>query len=246
MRVPLAIVSVALRRSLGGKRPFLALLTAVPLIRLLAAGEEPAFTVFHESMAFLMILVHPIICLVLGAATLGDDKRHETLSILITKPIRRGVIVAAKMSGSVVATLILMAPASLVLIAFSGGSAERWDTAAPLAVLLLLNTIGYVGIFAPLGYVFARAVFAGLAYILIWEASISFVEGLAPASIWRIGMSAYVSMVDGVPADVSEILGSVAPGAGGAAAKAVAVAAAGGLMLTAMLMRRDLAGSTAG
>ncbi len=139
------------------------------------------------------------------------------------------VCVALSGISAVLAALALMA------------TGDASGVIGPLLLAVALNTAGYSAIFVPLGYVTDRAVLVGLGFLFIWESGLaSAVAALTPFSVSRIGLSAYTALVEGAEALLEEPLGSVAPGAGGALAKALVLAALGVIVTSYLLKRRDL------
>ncbi len=248
MSALLAIVRVTIRQLLGGKRVWvLGILGLLPALVMLLAGrtmsDDRAFDFFHEApFAVLIVVVIPITSLVLGAASLGDERRQDTLSFLALRPIPRWRITAAKIVAAAIAAFLITGSAAALDGAMLGITAGEWSPMVPIITAAAINTVGYVAVFAVLGYLTERAVLIGLGYVLIWENGITFASaGLAPASIWRIGVSAYAALVPrslGVFGD--DLLGSVQPGTGGAAAKAIGLTVLGVVALAQLLRRRDL------
>ncbi len=67
------------------------------------------------------------------------------------------------------------------------------------------------------------------------------VDGAAASSIWRIGLTAYADLNDGLPRGVDDLLANLAPGVGGALAKALVLAAVSIGVTTWLLRKRDMA-----
>ncbi len=104
-----------------------------------------------------------------------------------------------------------------------------WGTLGPLLLAVALTSLSYVSVFLVLGYLTQRAVLIGLVYAFIWESGMTTaVTSLATVSLMRIGLSAYAGLVPTSRVYLDDLLGAVQPGAGGAVAKAVVIAAAGG------------------
>jgi ABC-2 type transport system permease protein len=243
-----AIVRSTVRQLLGGRRTIvLSLLTLLPaVVTLIVVGsvtESVSLRRFHDvTMPLVFILVLPIVALVLGAGALGDERRDHTLTVLVLRPVRREAIVGAKLVAAWLATMALMGPGAIAAGAALGVSGGGWDVLMPLLIGVALSALGYVAVFLILGYVTPRAVLIGLLYVFLWENALSFaVEGLATLSLFRLGITAYSAFVDIAPVYLSDVLGSLQPGALGAAAKAIGV----GVIMTMsgawLLRRRDIA-----
>ena len=246
-----AIIRVTLHQLLGGKRVWaLAALAALPAVVAFFGSRrktpDAAFEFLHDaSMAIMLLLVLPIVSLILGAAALGDERRHDTLSFLALRPMRRAMITTAKVVAAWLASFLVAGSGAVLLGIIGGMRAERWDMIWPLLLMAAINTLGYAAVFVALGYVTERAVLIGLGFLLIWETAIaSAIDGLTSASIFRIGLSAYVGIVHDSFRYLDEPLGAVTPGAGGAVVKVAVLALAGVFLTASLLRRRDLAAAS--
>ncbi len=242
-----AIYRAGLRQLISGKRVWgLLALATLPAVVTYLGGRNftasRAFDFFHEAPLFMtVIIVIPVVCLIIGSAALGEERRGNTLSFLVLRPIRRVMITAAKLAAAWSVSFGIVAAGwivNIVALAISGGGASPL---VPGLFLIALNTLLYCGVFVALGYITDRAVFIGLAYVFVWENGLAgFIEALSPLSIWRVGMSAYIAMVDGLPSEILDVLGSVQPGAFGAFAKTAVVAALFSSFTAGLLRARDV------
>lgn len=249
MRAFSAVTKLTLRQLLGGKRLLgLGLLALVPtVIMWLASANLTGSAVvnrFHDApFAVIFLIVVPVVSLILGSAPLGDDRRDGTLSFLMLRPLPRSLIVAAKLFAAWLASTLVVGTAGALAASVVGLRVGDWSFVAPTIAAIAVACLGYVSVFLLLGYFTSRAVLIGLVYVFIWENGISLAAAsLANVSLLRIGLSAYVGLVpeaENYGLD-REILGAVAPGAGGAAAKALVVALIVVLFTARMLRRRDL------
>ncbi len=207
--------------------------------------DARAYDLFHEGpMLLLFAFVTPVVTLMAAAAAFGDERSGHTLSFLTVRPLPRWQIAAAKAAAAWMAAFAVAgaggAALALTLLVGQGDASSL----GPLLLALALNVAVYVAIFVPLGLVMRRAVLAGLAFVLIWELSLSIaISGLATFSVTRIGLSAYAGLLDEARRvlEAEGALGVVTAGAGGAVAKAVVLAALGIAVTTQLLRRRDLA-----
>lgn len=226
-----------------GRVFWLVLLASVPGLIIAVVGIDMATTDLAEALVAIMMSVgftYAIAALILTVSTLGDEREAGTLPYIYMRPIARvsiaissviaGILAAATIAvggwiSSVLAGLLHGAPMSLL---------------APGAALLLSAAIGYAAIFVPVGYLFSRSVLVGLGYVILVELALSgLVSGLAQLSIWRIAGSIYVDLIGASGTDVGVVLGPVAPGLGGGAAKLAVVLLAGTALLSWALRRRD-------
>ncbi|NIU22304.1 MAG: ABC transporter permease subunit, partial [Actinobacteria bacterium] len=206
------------------------------------ASEAAALRRFHDvSMSLLFILVLPIVCLLFGAAALGDERRDATLTVLVLRPIRREGIVGAKLAAAWLASTAIVGSSALATGVVLGVSGGTWEVLVPLVAGIALSALAYVAVFLILGHTTTRAVLIGLVYVFLWENAISFaVDGLAVMSLFRIGVSGYAALVDAAPRQLADVLGSLTPGMLGAAAKAGGLAVIATLSGGWLLRRRDL------
>jgi ABC-2 type transport system permease protein len=247
MKGSLAITRVTLRQLLGGKRLLLfGLLALLPTVVMWFAssnrsGPRVAET-FHEApVAIVFLIVLPVIALVLGAASLGDERRDATLSFLLLRPLPRTLVAVAKLAAAWIATTGLVGTSAALAAAVVGIRAGDWAFVVPVVVGIAVSSLAYCSAFMLLGYFSSRAVLIGLVYVFIWENGITAASAaLANVSLWRVGLSAYVGLAPGPMGDIEDILGSVAPGAGGAIAKALVIAVLVVAATGALLRRRDL------
>ncbi len=245
---PLAIAAVTVRQLVGGKRAaLLAILSLLPAVVMFFGSrrrtDAGAYEFYHDApFAVMVLLVLPIISLALGAGALGDERRQSTLSFITLRPLPRWSIAAAKIAGAWVASFAVAGIGAVVMAVVGGLRTGQWDLVGPMAVLAAVNTLGYTAAFVLLGYITERAVLVGIGFLIIWETIIaSAISGLTSASIFRLGLSAYVGLVPDSLRFLDEPLGAVAPGAGGAVAKVAGLALVGLAATAFLLRRRDLA-----
>jgi len=240
-------VAATLRQLLGGRRiialAFMALLPAGVLLALLAgepnAGADRSF---HEApLIILLVIVLPVISLVFGAGALGDERRDATLSFLLLRPVPRTLVVGAKLLAAWAAAFAVVGTGGVVMSVTLGARAGNWGTLGPLLLAAALSTLAYTAVFLTLGYLTRHAVLVGLVYAFVWESGMTTaVSSLATVSLMRLGLSAYTALVPTSRPYLGELLGVVAPGVGGAAAKALVVALLAVAATAALLRSRDI------
>ncbi len=242
----LAIVRVTLRQLLGGKRLIiLVLLGAIPAVVVWLStpnlAQRAMLDRYHEAaVPTLLLIVVPIAAIVLGSAALGDERRDGTLSFLIVRPLRRSTITAAKMTAAWLAAAGVTSMSGVLASLAIGVRASDWSTLGPTIVGIVIATACYVSAFLLVGHLTARAVLIGLIYVFIWESGISFAApALANVSLFRIGLTAYVGLMPESGSVLSEPLGSLAPGAGGAIIKTIVIGALAVFSAASLLKRRD-------
>ncbi len=242
----LAIVRMTLRQLLGGKRLIvLGLLGVLPAVVIWATtGNRSAATAFQDfneiAIPILFLIVLPITSLVLGSAALGDERRDGTLSFLLVRPLRRSTITGAKLAAAWIAAAGVTAASGALTSAAASVRSSDWSTLVPTIVGVSVAAACYTAVFMVLGHLTSRAVLIGLVYVFIWESGVSAAApSLANVSLFRIGLTAYAGMLPESQRYLSEPLGSLAPGAGGAAAKALVIGAVAILAAASLLRRRD-------
>ena len=243
----LPIVRVTLRQLLGGKRLIvLGLLGAIPavVVWLTTANRlsSKMLETYNESaIPTLFLIVMPITSIVLGSASLGDERRDGTLSFLVVRPIPRSVITAAKLAAAALAAVAVSALSGILASVAVSIRASDWSTLVPTVVGLAISAGSYTAVFLVLGYLTSRAVLMGLVYLFLWETGISFAApSLANISLFRIGLTAYTGMLPDSQAVLAGSLGSLTPGAGGAAVKMLILGALAIGTAAALLRTRDI------
>jgi len=248
MRAFWAMTRVGFRQVLGMKRVvLLGLFTLLPALVTFAVTsgefETTAFRQFHEGPFFtLMLLVLPLVALFLGAAPLGDERRDETLSFLLLRPVRREAIVGAKLlAGWASIALVVGGGAAVTGIALQLTSG-RGEVIVPLVVSVVITGLGYASVFLLLGYLTSRAVVYGAFYVLFWELGLTQgVEALGSVSLSRIGITVYVDLLpEANNLSVADVLGNLQPGTWGALAKVIVIAAISIELGAILLRRRDV------
>lgn len=234
---------LGLRRLIG--LGLLAVLPAV-IVYLATAQVSPssrveAFVGITVGLFFSVVI--PVVTLVISASALGDERRDQTLSFIVLRPISRSGIAAAKLGGGIVAAGIVVSLGALALALAMGLRHGDWAYVLPLLVAAWIATASYAALFTPLGYLTERATLAGLAFAFLWEGAVAGAIGaLATLSPWRIGFSAFVALApdEVLGVDLDFALGNVQPGAFGALAKALVMFALGTAVTTWILRTRDL------
>ena len=121
---------------------------------------------------------------------------------------------------------------------------QTWAYFIPLLVGTAIATAAYAAVFVPVGYLLKRATLIGLTYLFIWENGIAgAVPAVAGISPWRIGVSGMAGLApERFVIELPDFaMGSLTPGAGGAAAKAVVLMILSSVAVSWILLRRDLA-----
>jgi ABC-2 type transport system permease protein len=175
-----------------------------------------------------LTILAPIVTLVLASATFGDTVDDSTLVYLWLRPVRRMVLAAAAYTASVAVAVPVVVVPLVVAAALAGGGGPLVLGAAISATVAV---VGYAGIFMALGLLARRALAWGVVYILIWEGFIA--RAGTSSSQWSVQYYARSLLAE--IADVNLRLS----GASITAALVVpALAAAAGVAITALRLRR--------
>ena len=111
----------------------------------------------------------PLVGLVFGTAALGSELDDGTAVYLLTKPVARWRIVAAKMVVASGLAIAVTAPAAFAAGAILGSGSSGLLAAIGYTAGASVAAILYVAVFMALSLVTGRALAIGLVYILVWE-----------------------------------------------------------------------------
>ena len=142
----------------------------------------------------------PLVGLVLGTAALGSELDDGTAVYLLTKPIGRWRIVAAKVAVAAGLAIAVTAPAAFAAAAILGSGSSGLMGAVGYAAGAAVAAILYVAIFMALSLVTGRALAIGLVYILVWEGVLAgLFEGTRTFSIrqYALGVADAIAGGDG-------------------------------------------------
>lgn len=260
MRAFIAIIRVTFRQTLRLRRAIGLLLLSgsaagMYLLFMIASRSSSEPTAWQRERAFetfigmdigvFMNIAVPVVTLIIATSVMGDERRDNTMSFLVLRPISRFTIGAAKVVAAFVESFVLTGIGAAAFGIVVGIKIETFSYVVPLIVGTAFATAAYAAIFVPLGYLLKRATLVGLTYVFIWENGIAAaVPALASLSPWRIGVSATAGLA---PTDFFELvptdfaLGSLSPGAGGALVKVLVLMALSSAFMAYILRRRDLA-----
>jgi ABC-2 type transport system permease protein len=136
----------------------------------------------------------PFATLWFGTSAIGDLVEDRLLVYLWLKPVPRWQLPAA----AVLATATVVLPLTMVPLVASALVAGAGDVAWATALAASLAALAYAGLFVAAGLWFRRAVWWGLAFILIWENVAAYsAEGLG-----RFTVIGWASAVLGLAPDV--------------------------------------------
>jgi ABC-2 type transport system permease protein len=159
----------------------------------------------------------PLAALWLGTSALGDLVEDKLLVYLSLKPVPRWQLPAA----AVLATVSVVVPLTAVPMTVSALVAGAGDVAWATLLAASLAVLAYAGLFVAAGLWFRRAVWWGLAFVLIWENVVAYTaEGAS-----RFTVIGWASSVLGLASGIDVQREADSPGAAVVVLPAIALAA---------------------
>ncbi len=161
--------------------------------------DEPTRAAADIAAAYGLGIVVPLASLWLGTSVIGDLVEDRLLVYLWLKPVPRWQLPAA----AVLATVTLVVPLTAVPLAASALAAGAGELALTALLAASLAACAYAGLFVAAGLWFRRAVWWGLAFVLLWENGAAYAsDGIGRFSVtsWARSILSTVSGVD-VPLD---------------------------------------------
>ena len=138
--------------------------------------DDPAQAAADVVLSYGLGILVPLAALWLGASALGDLVEDRLLVYLWLKPVSRWQLPAA----AVLATLSVVVPLTVLPLAVSALVAGSTDVAWSALLATSFAALAYTGLFVAAGLWFRRAIWWGLAFILIWENLVAYTaEGAA-------------------------------------------------------------------
>jgi ABC-2 type transport system permease protein len=201
------------------------------LIGVLARWDDnSAQSVADAVSSYGLGILVPLATLWLGTSAIGDLVEDRLLVYLWLRPVPRWQLPAA----AVLATVTVVVPLTAVPLAASTFAAGAADLAVAAFLASALAALAYAGLFVAAGLWFRRAVWWGLAFVLLWENVVAYTaEGAA-----RFTVIGWASSILGLAPDVDVQLD-----AGSAAAAFVvlpAIVVGGWLIATWRYRRMDI------
>jgi ABC-2 type transport system permease protein len=187
-------------------------------------------------------LVLPVVAIVVAAGVLGSERRDETLSFVVLRPISRLGIAGSKMLAAITAGFIINAIGAVTLA--TAHAVRFGDTQMYLGLLVgaLVATAAYAAFMVPLGFLTDRAVIIGMAYLLVFENGVVFaLPGLASLSPWRLGVATFGALTSEAAIFTIDMVGDLTLSAPQSALTALLFVLAGTAATTILLRTRDLA-----
>ena len=180
------VARVAPFRVLRGKRLLALLLLAyspvlvVLLMRIFGATASLGVRGFVEGATSLYVtIIFPVTLLFLGAAAIGDEIDNGTLLYLRLRPVGRGAIVCGRYFAAVLSSVVLLAPALVLLYLIQVGTRGGGLLVEQLPLLfvmlgnLVLASLSYGALFLLLSLLLRHAVIVGVFFVMGWEVFVS-------------------------------------------------------------------------
>jgi ABC-2 type transport system permease protein len=130
-----------------------------------ALDDDPAQAATDAISSYGLAVLVPLATLWLGTAAIGDLVEDRLLVYIWLKPVPRWELPLA----AVLATATVVVPLAVVPVAVSAVVAGEVELAAAALAAALLAALAYSGLFVAAGLWFRRAVWWGLAFVLLWE-----------------------------------------------------------------------------
>jgi ABC-2 type transport system permease protein len=179
--VELTLGRLAFRQLAGSRRSLWVLVLALlpVLLALLFSGDPgPRDDVMEDYgelfQALIVGVLLPIVALVVGTSVFGAEVDDGTITYVLGKPVPRWRIVLTRVIVAGLATAMVVAPSTYL----SGMIAMRSSPAAQRAALgmtaaVVAGSFLYCALFVAISLSTRRALVAGLAYVVVWEAALS-------------------------------------------------------------------------
>jgi len=196
-----AILSLTVRQLVGSRRAWLvAALVGLPV--LVAALSHLADSTANagelaDNLTGTLIAsgTLPLVLLLLGTASLGNELSDRTLVYLTTKPLARWHIVAPKLLAPMLVGAVPVAVGGGIAVALTGAGGFRG--AAATGIGLLAGGVAYAAVFTWAGLATRHALLLGLVYVFIWEAALArYLDGIRYLSVRRFALGV-IEGIDG-------------------------------------------------
>ena len=190
---------------------------AVPIGLFARWDDNPAQAAADSVSSYGLALLVPLAALWLGTSAIGDLVEDRLLVYLWLKPVPRWQLPAA----AIVAVVSVVMPLTAVPLTASAFVAGAGDVAWATLLAAVLAALAYSGLFVAAGFWFRRAIWWGLAFILIWENAVAYLAGGAA----RFTVVGWATSVLGLAPDIDLQLQAGSAGVAIAVLPAIAIAA---------------------
>jgi ABC-2 type transport system permease protein len=176
MRPTWVLLRFSLGQLLAGRRLLIVPLVALPLMlpAVFAAGADTDPTSFMLDLfrQFVLPVLLPVVSLVFSTSAVGAELRDGTITNILLKPLPRPAILGAKYLAAVLATLLVLLPATVAAHLIVAGGLGSTDLLVGMVLAGLVGALAYCALGLLLSLLMARAVLVGLVYALLWEGAV--------------------------------------------------------------------------
>ena len=214
MRPTRVLLRFSLGQLLAGRRLLIVPLVALPLVlpAVFAAGADtdPATFMLDLFRQFVLPVLLPVVSLVFSTSALGAELRDGTITNILLKPLPRPTILGAKYLAAVLATLLVLLPATVAAHLIVAGGLGSTDLLVGMMLASLVGALAYCALGLLLSLMMARAVLVGLVYALLWEgAVVSVAPSASSLSIRGYTEGVLAAVLSGSGVDFTVRLGPV-------------------------------------
>lgn len=196
-----AILVLTIRQLAGSRRVWLVVaLVALPLLaaavfHLADSTSTPAEFADNVTRRLVASAIMPLVLLLVGTASFGNEVSDRTLVYLFTKPLPRWRIVVPKLAGPLLVGGLPVAVSGAVAVAVIGEGDVGGAAATGLG--LLAGAAAYAAVFTWAGLATRHALVIGLVYVFVWEAVLAaYLDGVRFLSIRRFTLAVIQGLDD--------------------------------------------------
>lgn len=179
-------------------------------------ADDPGQAAVDGIASYGLAILVPLAALWLGTSALGDLVEDRLLVYLWLKPVPRWQLPAA----AVLATVAIVVPLTALPVTVSAFAAGAPGLAWPAFLSASLGALAYSGLFVLAGLWFRRAVWWGLAFIVIWE---NLVAHTVPGAA-RFTVAGWTGAILGLAAEAGDHVDAGSPAVALVLLPAIAVA----------------------
>lgn len=209
MRIETTVAWLTARQLLARRRSLpVLLLAAIPVIIAalfrFGSGDDATGFVLSISDQFIIRIVLPIVALIFGTGAFGAERDEGTALYLLTKPVPRWRIAAAKLVTVAAVSLLIIVVSTVLTAAVALGGLGADSIVLGLAAGVGLGAVLYAAMFVTLGLFVRRALPIGLLYVLVWEVvAAQMFAGTRTLSVRQYVLSTAARIME-VPAEAME------------------------------------------
>jgi ABC-2 type transport system permease protein len=176
MRPTRVLLRFSLGQLLAGRRllivPLVALPLVLPAVFAAAADTDPTTFMLDLFRQFVLPVLLPVVSLVFSTSAVGAELRDGTITNILLKPLPRPAILGAKYLAAVLATLLVLLPATVAAHLIVARGLGSTDLLVGMVLAGLVGALAYCALGLLLSLMMARAVLVGLVYALLWEGAV--------------------------------------------------------------------------